>query len=483
MAELVSVFSNAFNEDVALDTYSSLFNATHDKKWTIVLDLVKQRPYEAEIWSSRTAYDGEIVWKRLPIHEACINNAPVTVVEALLTAYPQSIAAVDLSNRLPLHHAAAHGADFEVVDLLASTCPGSLIATDIYGKIPKMCLMACGIVKSDSALYNKLDEILSKPFEGKRLITFGAENNAFDEELSFDVDSTELFLAIKNKCWEKAVKLIESDPSKVKEWTKHRDCDGDIIWKRLPIHEACINNAPVNVIEALLRAYREGSECLDLNDRLPIHHAAVHSAKLQVIEILLQAYPNSVKKKDIFQKTPVKCLKAPDHNDFSIHCAKMEALSKEPSYYNNLAATKNIAITQITREMEIKELKERLEKELDEKRELHRQLDEIHTRSKFLEEQVAQQSNENSKLRDSLTGMRSEYNRLERDVLGGTESILDEEKNELISILTTSFDRSRPLDNIVVRDKNLKTLKAEVKEREFILEKALLKARGSVSYE
>eukprot|EP01083_Nonionella_stella_P248252 859711_1 len=99
----------------------------------------------------------------------------------------------------------------------------------------------------------------------------------------------------------------------------------------------------------------------------------------------------------------------------------MEALSKEPSYYNNLAATKNIAITQITREMEIKELKERLEKELDEKRELHRQLDEIHTRSKFLEEQVAQQSNENSKLRDSLTGMRSEYNRLERDVLGGTE--------------------------------------------------------------
>ena len=477
MAQLLTVFSNAFKEDVPENILTDFFNAVHDREWALALQLLEQNPSEAEVWSSRVAYDGDIIWKRLPIHEACINNAPVNLLEALLQAYPESVAATDLTKRLPLHHAAAHGADPRVVEFLVKACPGAVNATDTYGKTPAMCLMGC------NSMYSETVQILSTPFEGKTIATFGEEYNAFDENLSADDNSTDLFKAIQDKRWENTMTLIESNSTEVRQWTTHKDCDGEVVWKRLPIHEACINNAPVYVIGSLIRAYQEGAKGADLNKRLPLHHVAVHGGKLDVIELLLTAYPDSLEKKDSFGKTPIKCLKSPTPSDFSTHCAKMEALSKDPSFYKDTVLRKLKANASKIRDLEVEELKEELERKNEEQIKLNKKLDAILTRSNLLEEEMAEKFSENIQLKKALNNLQHEYTRLERDVLNQeslTISVNDEEKEEDFDPLVgTSFEATQqPFHNIIVKEKNLRNLKAEVKERESILEQALLRARS-----
>ncbi len=519
MTELYSVFSNAFKEEVPVDNnHTNLFKAICNKQWGLALELLRTEPDEVEMWSSRTAHDGEIVWNRLPIHQACINRAPLDVVRALLEAYPQSVTATDLNRRLPIHYSVVYGGTVEVAELLINACPATINLPDAYGKTPLMCLPPSSPSGSDMDAYNKTMELLSTKFDGPAVKTFSGQFNAFDEDISSDQNSTDLFRAIKNKNWEKALKTIRENPSRTKEWTQHIAWDGEPVWRRLPIHEACINNAPIFVFQALMEAYREGTERTDLNERLPLHHAAVHGAKLEVIELLLRSYPASIEMEDSFGKTPVMCLQPASQSEFSTYCETMEALSRNPSYYVAIPLEYNkpeevsgeaptealnqvdieylqeiereFSATESSREApsedskqtnieRIKELEFELERERGEKMVLNQKLEKSLTQAKVLGDILEQKTVENSRLRQSYYNLKRELAKMQVDVLS-QGSIIDEEKMEILSFATTmtSFDnRSKPVDSIVVKERNLRNLRAEVKEREFIIEKALMRAR------
>jgi len=66
------------------------------------------------------------------------------------------------------------------------------------------------------------------------------------------------------------------------------------VYKRLPLHIACMENASFNVIKLLLSYNMNGSSAQDTQGRLPLHYALSNAAPIEVITALIQAYPKGV---------------------------------------------------------------------------------------------------------------------------------------------------------------------------------------------
>ena len=73
----------------------------------------------------------------------------------------------------------------------------------------------------------------------------------------------------------------------------------------MPLHWACSGGAPLEVIEAVLKAYPRASKRSDYNDSTALHFACHYGASEQVVGTLLKAYPKAVYKKDKYGRTPL----------------------------------------------------------------------------------------------------------------------------------------------------------------------------------
>lgn len=89
--------------------------------------------------------------------------------------------------------------------------------------------------------------------------------------------------------------LISAYPDGVK---KKGFCD------RLPLHYASYNNPSLHVINLLLQKYPEGVSTLDSDGRLPLHLAVVRNAPKQAIQVLISAFPRSLQTPNKFGSTP-----------------------------------------------------------------------------------------------------------------------------------------------------------------------------------
>ena len=487
MSELIhSVYSNAFNEESSSkeSTQTELFVAIHDRRWDNAIELLEGDPSRAREWSTKIAYDGEVSWTRLPIHQACIQNAPKCLVQALLVAFPASAAATDVNKRLPLHYASVHGADCEVIELLVKSCPGAVDVIDDYGKTPSKCILSSATFASKEEL-NKKVEVLSTPFLGLPLVTFKSDLSSFDDGLSCTENETKLFSAIAKKEWDSALERIKRNNDEVNEWTIYKNSNGEIVWKRLPIHEASINNAPGNIVNALLKAYKYGATERDFNMRLPLHHAAVHGSSPDVLECLIKAYPDSLDKEDVFGKIPFKYLKLPDCDDSSTNRRLIELLSKPSSSYKDMAINPKQAVPPSPLNDDIILLHDQLAGEKKERQELNKKLNEVLSHAQKMEGLMAEKNLENEHLKSALSSLQKEFSKLERDVFSqGSPCLSIDERIEVDSFLSSSmasFDsRCRPLTSITLKDRSLKSLRTEVKERENMLGNALQRARSPV---
>lgn len=75
---------------------------------------------------------------------------------------------------------------------------------------------------------------------------------------------------------------------------------------RLPLHEACRHQAPIEVVEALLCAYPEAVLARDsMYHFLPIHFACRYGECPAVVESLLQKFPTSRFAEDRYGQNPV----------------------------------------------------------------------------------------------------------------------------------------------------------------------------------
>jgi hypothetical protein len=115
-------------------------------------------------------------------------------------------------------------------------------------------------------------------------------------------DST-VYRLILEKSWNAVVEQCRVAPEEAKQWIM-QESDNDS-WRRLPLHEACIRQATINVVRALVDAYPFAAQCLDHSARLPLHHACFHGCSIEVIRLLVGVYPSGLVKKDVFGKTPL----------------------------------------------------------------------------------------------------------------------------------------------------------------------------------
>ena len=126
--------------DLTFETLSpdSLFKLLKDLKWKMAVSRIAQFQEEPCRWVIQHD-DGKnkILFRRLPIHEACIRFPSAELIAALLDAYPEGASAKDNQGRTPLHCAVIHGAHIDVVHLLLNVCYDSILEQDFFFKVPK----------------------------------------------------------------------------------------------------------------------------------------------------------------------------------------------------------------------------------------------------------------------------------------------------------------------------------------------------------
>ena len=111
---------------------STLYSFIEQKLWDSAIERARTTPSEAKTWISRRepSDPNKIRWRLLPLHACCVFRAPLSLIEALITAYPDAAKTIDDQGMLPLHLACRNGASRAVVMTLLGTNPDSINAKD-----------------------------------------------------------------------------------------------------------------------------------------------------------------------------------------------------------------------------------------------------------------------------------------------------------------------------------------------------------------
>lgn len=152
-----------------------------------------------------------------------------------------------------------------------------------------------------------------------------------------DLPKNDLFRHIVDMDWNLSVFRSKNYKAEANRWIVKKNNDGEIEWRRLPIHQACICDPNTGIITCLLEAYPKGVYEVDNQERLPLHYACIHGADTYIIYLLLTAYPDSINQTDKWGKSPV------DYAELSKHGNKEElikVLRKGPSGYEFSASDK-----------------------------------------------------------------------------------------------------------------------------------------------
>lgn len=157
------------------------------------------------------------------------------------------------------------------------------------------------------------------------------------EECDYDRAPTVLYKTIERRSWDDVLKLlmdVDSDSddddrksnqnshlqdkkSKKKSrrstkqeasvWVVRKERDGRLRWRLLPLHAALIFNAPLSVIEALLKVFPAAATLKDDQGMLPLHLACRNTPlNFEVLEELLTTNPAAVYVKDRKGRTPIQ---------------------------------------------------------------------------------------------------------------------------------------------------------------------------------
>ena len=108
---------------------TDLYLHISDSDWHLTLQSLRDDPVQARVWVVRSngkSKRDESDLRFLPLHSACAREPPLTVVSALLEAYPEGAGKRDNNGMCPLHYATANHASVEVVQMLIEYCPEAL---------------------------------------------------------------------------------------------------------------------------------------------------------------------------------------------------------------------------------------------------------------------------------------------------------------------------------------------------------------------
>lgn len=138
-------------------------------------------------------------------------------------------------------------------------------------------------------------------------------------ECDFEKNPTHLYLLVQQRDWEGVKYQAVHFEIEAKTFVYRRSPDGILKWRLLPLHAAVLNDAPVDVLEGLLKAYEVGASVPDDHGMLPIHLAIKKHMEPEAINVLLAAYPD--------------CIDVPNFNGISPSQMAQSSSSAHKEYY------------------------------------------------------------------------------------------------------------------------------------------------------
>ena len=117
---------------------TQLYTFIENKHWESAIERSRTTPSEVQTWISRREPDdpNKIRWRLLPLHATCVFRAPLSLIEALIVAYPAGPSLIDDQGMLPIHLACRNGASRGVVMTLLNAYPKSINVKDRKGRPP-----------------------------------------------------------------------------------------------------------------------------------------------------------------------------------------------------------------------------------------------------------------------------------------------------------------------------------------------------------
>jgi len=132
-----------------------------------------------------------------------------------------------------------------------------------------------------------------------------AEEEEEEKLIAYSDEPTELYKLLKDGDWSGVIRWAQKNPIEAKTWIVEKNTDGTTRWELLPLHLACENQPPVEVIEALLAAYKDAAHQKDSGGDLPIHLACREKAESGVILTLLLKDPDTAQTADDEGRLPI----------------------------------------------------------------------------------------------------------------------------------------------------------------------------------
>lgn len=274
-------------------TKSSVFCVDWDLR--PLVELVQQR-------------EGEL----LPLHLACLYRCSPKVIEALVNKYPFA-ALCEVMGMLPIHLVAAGWTLSPIQSRPSSPIPeekpSQADMLRVLRVLPET-LSALSLNHEMTAIeyVEQCMEEGSAKDECIALLTCDSdeEESSTNDQVSVAslvfVDSSDsskveyehiagLSTLLKSANWEGALEIVEDSPRCASQWLY--GVENERVWKRLPLHLACVYGAPIGLIDLLIKTYKEGSSLADDAGCLALHYACRHGASLPTVELLLCECPEA----------------------------------------------------------------------------------------------------------------------------------------------------------------------------------------------
>jgi hypothetical protein len=276
--------------EVSTITPTALYAAIGTQNWNAAICRLLQAPEEASMWVSTITPAGEEEIKFLPLHIACLSDAPLMLFSMLVQAYPDSVRK-EAMGKLPIHMACDTPTDHRVVFLLLNNYPDSLHLKDDEENTPVEVASLADACKQRT----KIIQVLNSKMENT-VVT--AEN------------PTALYSAIDCQNWNYAMRRLVEMPQEATTWVSFNKKKIEV--RFLPLHAACLLGAPMLLVDDLIQSYPEAVKKKTSQGRFPLHIACEALVDHRVVTLLLNVWPDALNMKDNEGKTPADVLKKTD---------------------------------------------------------------------------------------------------------------------------------------------------------------------------
>ena len=265
---------------------TALYAAIGTQSWNVALRRLLEKPDEASVWVKNASTDGETIFRFLPLHIACLSEAPLLLITLLVQAYPNAVKYTAMG-KLPVHMACEVLADHRIVFLLLNAWPESINIRDDDENTP----IEVASLWEPCEERKKIVQVLTKRMENSVVKT-----------------PTALYSAIDSQNWNYAILRLVEMPQEATTWVSFRKKKLEV--RFLPLHIACLLGAPFFLISDLVQAYPDAVRKKTTQGKLPLHIACESHGDERVVELLLDSWQEGLFIKDGDGNTPLEVASA-----------------------------------------------------------------------------------------------------------------------------------------------------------------------------